>query len=65
MEKSVKLREIDKMIEEFSNNNKELWERIKDKKLSELSFDELIDYLQATMVYMKKFHLIKDNAEEK
>ena len=36
MEESVKLRELEEVIEEVSNNHKDIWDSIMDKKVGEL-----------------------------
>lgn len=65
MKKSVNLRAIDKVIEEVSNNHKEIWDRIMNKKFGELSRDELLEFFKITMEGAKKMRAKKDDAEEK
>ena len=65
MKKSVNLRAIDKVIEEVSNNHKEIWDRIMNKKFGELSRDELLEFFKITMEGAEKMHAKKDDAEEK
>jgi hypothetical protein len=65
MKKSVNLRAIDKVIEEVSNNHKEIWDRIMNKKFGELSRDELLEFLKITMEGAEKMRAKKDDAEEK
>ena len=64
MKKSVNLRAIDKVIEEVSNNHKEIWDRIMNKKFGELSRDELLEFFKITMEGAKKMRAKKDDAEE-
>lgn len=65
MKKSVNLRAIDKVIEEVSNNHKEIWDRIMNKRFGELSRDELLEFFKITMEGAKKMRAKKDDAEEK
>lgn len=65
MKKSVNLRAIDKVIEEVSNNHKEIWDRIMNKKFGELSRDELLEFFKITMEGAEKMRAKKDDAEEK
>lgn len=65
MKKSVNLRAIDKVIEEVSNNHKEIWDRIMNKKFGELSRDELLEFFKITMEGAVKMRAKKDDAEEK
>ena len=65
MEKSVKLREIEEVIEEVSNNHKDIWDSIMDKKFGELSRDELLDFFKITMEGVEKIRAKREKAEEK
>ena len=65
MEESVKLRELEEVIEEVSNNHKDIWDSIMDKKVGELSRDELLDFFKITLEGVEKIRAKKDNAEEK
>ena len=65
MEESVKLRELEEVIEEVSNNHKDIWDSIMDKKVGELSHDELLDFFKITMEGVEIIRAKKDNAEEK
>ena len=65
MEESVKLREIDEVIEEVSNNHKDIWDSIMNKKFGELSRDELLEFFKITMEGAEKMRAKKDDAEEK
>lgn len=65
MEKSVKLRELEEVIEEVSNNHKDIWDSIMDKKIGELSRDELLDFFKITLEGVEKIRAKRDKAEEK
>lgn len=65
MEKSVKLRELEEVIEEVSNNHKDIWDSIMDKKIGELSRDELLDFFKITLEGVEKIRAKREKAEEK
>ena len=65
MKKSANLRAIDKVIEEVSNNHKEIWDSIMNKKIGELSHDELLDFFKITLEGVEIIRAKRDNAEEK
>ena len=65
MEKSVKLRELEEVIEEVSNNHKDIWDSIMDKKIGELSRDELLEFFKITLEGVEKIRAKREKAEEK
>lgn len=65
MEKSVKLRELEEVIEEVSNNHKDIWDSIMDKKIGELSREELLDFFKITLEGVEKIRAKREKAEEK
>lgn len=65
MEESVKLRELEEVIEEVSNNHKDIWDSIMDKKIGELSRDELLDFFKITLEGVEKIRAKREKAVEK
>ena len=65
MEESVKLRELEEVIEEVSNNHKDIWDSIMNKKVGELSRDELLDFFKITLEGVEKIRAKREKAVEK
>ena len=64
MEKSKKVLEIDKEIEEYTkNNNPEYWERVKNKCLKDFNREELLEFMDYFFGFTDKIQAKKHQKE--